>query len=380
MAVLVGNDGLGIPLAVMGAMIPLSAFSSVQMALYRRDFNFKFLLNIRLITILTPIVISIPMALMGYDYWSLIAGMLGAQLFTALALLKSRRNQIRLFFSGRVFMNMFSYSAWSLAEAFSIWLTAWVDTFIISRFLDAYYLGIYKMPMAIVTTVMAMATASLAPVLFAALSRVQHDQQAFSNTFFTFQRYMALFLVPIGVGLFVFQDFVVQLLLGPQWKLAGVVLGSWALSSAIMTVTANLISEIFRAKGMPNLSFWTQVLHLVVLIPVIYICIQYDFTTFVYARSIVRMEMLAVAMLFLAIFVNMSAFRILSNISVYLITASLVGALAYSILHLYDTVLWTIACMLLCVLLYVAILCIIPSERTIITSDINKVLGKVKRS
>ena len=49
-------------------MIPLSAFSSVQMALYRRDFNFKFLLNIRLITILTPILISIPMALMGYDY------------------------------------------------------------------------------------------------------------------------------------------------------------------------------------------------------------------------------------------------------------------------------------------------------------------------
>ena len=160
LAVLVGNDGLGIPLAVMGAMIPLSAFSSVQMALYRRDFNFKFLLNIRLITILTPILISIPMALMGYDYWSLIAGILVAQLFTALALLKSRRNQIHLFFSGRVFMKMFSYSAWSLAEAFSIWLTAWVDTFIISRFLDAYYLGIYKMPMAIVTTVMAMATAS----------------------------------------------------------------------------------------------------------------------------------------------------------------------------------------------------------------------------
>ena len=253
LAVLVGNDGLGIPLAVMGAMIPLSAFSSVQMALYRRDFNFKFLLNIRLITILTPILISIPMALMGYDYWSLIAGMLGSQLFTALALLKSRKNQIHLFFSSRVFMNMFNYSAWSLAEAFSIWLTAWVDTFIISRFLDAYYLGIYKMPMAIVTTVMAMATASLAPVLFAALSRVQNNQQAFSNTFFTFQRYMALFLVPLGVGLFVFQDFVVQLLLGPQWTLAGIVLGSWALSSAIMTVTANLISEIFRAKGMPNL-------------------------------------------------------------------------------------------------------------------------------
>ena len=379
LAVLVGNDVLGIPLAVMGAMIPLSAFSSVQMALYRRDFNFKFLLNIRLITILTPILISIPMALMGYDYWSLIAGILGAQLFTALALLKSRRNQIHLFFSGHVFMKMFSYSAWSLAEAFSIWLTAWVDTFIISRFLDAYYLGIYKMPMAIVTTVMAMATASLAPVLFAALSRVQNNQQAFSNTFFTFQRYMALFLVPLGVGLFVFQDFVVQLLLGPQWTLAGIVLGSWALSSAIMTVTANLISEIFRAKGMPNLSFWAQILHLVVLIPVIYICIQYDFSTFVYARSLVRMEMLVASMLLLALFVNMSAFRIISNISVYLITASIVGLIAYSILHLYDAVWWTVVCMLLCVVLYVAILYVIPSERIIIASGYKKVLSKVKR-
>ena len=364
LAVLVGNDGLGIPLAIMGAMIPLSAFSSVQMALYRRDFNFKFLLNIRLITILTPILISIPMALMGYDYWSLIAGMLGAQLF----------------FSSRVFMNMFSYSAWSLAEAFSIWLTAWVDTFIISRFLDSYYLGIYKMPMAIVTTVMAMATSSLAPVLFAALSRVQQDEQAFSNTFFTFQRYMALFLVPIGIGLFVFQDFVVDLLLGPQWKLAGIVLGSWALSSAIMTVTANLISEVFRAKGVPNLSFWTQILHLVVLIPVIYICIQYDFSTFVYARSIVRMEMLMVAMIFLALFIHMSALRVITNIGVYLITASIVGALAYSILHLYDAVWWTIACMILCVVLYVVILYLIPSERTIITSGVDKVLSKVRRS
>lgn len=319
------------------------------------------------------------MALMGHDYWSLIAGMLGAQLFTALALLKSRKNQIHLFFSSRVFMNMFNYSAWSLAEAFSIWLTAWVDTFIISRFLDAYYLGIYKMPMAIVTTVMAMATASLAPVLFAALSRVQNNQQAFSNTFFTFQRYMALFLVPLGVGLFVFQDFVVQLLLGPQWTLAGIVLGSWALSSAIMTVTANLISEIFRAKGMPNLSFWAQILHLVVLIPVIYICIQYDFSTFVYARSLVRMEMLVASMLLLALFVNMSAFRIISNISVYLITASIVGLIAYSILHLYDAVWWTVVCMLLCVVLYVAILYVIPSERIIIASGYKKVLSKVKR-
>ena len=42
LASLVGNDGLGIPLAVMGTMLPLSAFSSIQMAMYRRSFTLNF--------------------------------------------------------------------------------------------------------------------------------------------------------------------------------------------------------------------------------------------------------------------------------------------------------------------------------------------------
>ena len=380
LASLVGNEGLGIPLAVMGAMLPLSAFSSIQMAMYRRNFNFKFLLSIRMITIITPLFVSIPMALAGFDYWSLIAGLLVAQLFTAIALCVRQEKLISIYFSYPIFRNMFSFSAWSLAEAFSIWLTAWVDTFIISHFLNAYYLGVYKMPTAIVTTVMAVATSSMAPVLFSALSRHQHNKEEFEKTFLTFQRYMALFLVPLGVGMFVYQDFIVQILLGPQWKLAGIVLGSWALSSSLVTAISYLISEAFRAKGMPNISFLAQMLHLIVLIPVIYICVQYDFTTFVYARSIVRMEMLMVAMIFLALFIHMSALRVITNIGVYLITASIVGALAYSILHLYDAVWWTIACMILCVVLYVVILYLIPSERTIITSGVDKVLSKVRRS
>ena len=75
------------------------------------------------------------------------------------------------------------------------------------------------------------------------------------------------------------------------------------------------------------------------------------------------MEMLMVAMIFLSIIYHMSALQVITNIGVYLITASIVGALAYSILHLYDAVWWTIACMMLCVVLYVVILCIIPSGR-----------------
>ena len=380
LASLVGNDGLGIPLAVMGTMLPLSAFSSIQMAMYRRSFNFKFLLSIRMITIITPLFVSIPMALAGFDYWALIAGLLAAQLFTAVALCIRQEKLISIYFSYQVFRNMFSFSAWSLAEAFSIWLTAWIDTFIISHFLNAYYLGMYKMPTAIVTTVMAIATSSMAPVLFSALSRHQHNKVEFEKTFFTFQRYMALFLVPLGVGMFVYQDFIVQILLGPQWKLAGIVLGSWALSSSLVTAISYLISEAFRAKGMPNISFLAQMAHLIVLIPVIYICVQYDFTTFVYARSIVRVQMIAVLLYLLAIYVKMNAWSVISNIKTYIITSAIVGVGSYVLLYVYTSMIWTIFCICVSLISYLVVLYLFPTERVVLTKIWDSVLTRLRRS
>ena len=380
LAILVGNEGLGFPLAIMGAMLPLGAFSSIQMAMYRRSFNFKFLLSIRMITIITPLFISIPMALAGFDYWSLIAGLLAAHLFTAIALCVRQEKLISIYFSSTVFRKMFSFSAWSLAEAFSIWLTAWVDTFIISHFLDAYYLGLYKMPTAIVTTVMAIATSSMAPVLFSALSRHQHNQVEFEKTFLTFQKYMALFLVPLGVGMFVYQDFIVEILLGPQWKLAGIVLGSWALSSSLVTAISYLISEAFRAKGMPNISFLAQMAHLFVLIPVIYVCVQYDFTTFVYARSIVRVQMIAVLLYLLAIYVGMNAWLVIRNIKSYIIASAVVGTGSYVLLHLHNSMIWTIFCICISLILYLVVLYLFPTERIILTKIWESVLLRLKRS
>ena len=380
LAILVGNEGLGFPLAIMGAMLPLGAFSSIQMAMYRRSFNFKFLLSIRMITIITPLFISIPMALAGFDYWSLIAGLLVAHLFTAIALCVRQEKLISIYFSSTVFRKMFSFSAWSLAEAFSIWLTAWVDTFIISHFLDAYYLGLYKMPTAIVTTIMAIATSSMAPVLFSALSRHQHNQVEFEKTFLTFQRYMALFLVPLGVGMFVYQDFIVEILLGPQWKLAGIVLGSWALSSSLVTAISYLISEAFRAKGMPNISFLAQMAHLFVLIPVIYVCVQYDFTTFVYARSIVRVQMIAVLLYLLAIYVGMNAWLVIRNIKSYIIASAVVGTGSYVLLHLHNSMIWTIFCICISLILYLVVLYLFPTERIILTKIWESVLLRLKRS
>ena len=67
-AKLVGCDGNGIVIAVSCICIPLEAFSSIQMALFRRDLDFKTLFWIRIIGILMPLIVTIPLAFATKSY------------------------------------------------------------------------------------------------------------------------------------------------------------------------------------------------------------------------------------------------------------------------------------------------------------------------
>ena len=73
-AILVGNPGLGNVIAIACVQLPITAFSSIQMALYRRNFDFKTLFIVRIIAVCIPFVITIPLAIKGFGYWSLIIG------------------------------------------------------------------------------------------------------------------------------------------------------------------------------------------------------------------------------------------------------------------------------------------------------------------
>src|SRR5699024_2825776 len=113
-AEMVGNPGLGIVIIVSCIQLPLTAFSSIQMALYRRDFDFKTLFVVRVIGILIPLVVTIPLALIGFDYWSLVIGLIAMQLFNAIFLTLKSSWKPTFYYSFKRLKKMFSFSVWSL--------------------------------------------------------------------------------------------------------------------------------------------------------------------------------------------------------------------------------------------------------------------------
>lgn len=374
LATLVGNPGLGNVIAIACFQLPLTSFSSIQMALYRRDFDFKTLFIVRIISVFVPFVVTIPLALLGLSYWALIIGSLAIQLLNATILTIKSKWKPKFYYNIQLLKEMFSFSVWSLIEAISIWLTTWVDTFIIGNALNQYYLGIYKTSISMVNALMALITASIIPVLFSTLSRLQGDEEQFNHMFFKFQRLVSILVFPLGVGVYLYSDLATEILLGNQWNEASAIIGIWALTSAIMIVLGNFNSEVYRSKGRPKLSFLSQMLHLIFLVPVCMISAKYGFWPLVYARSLARIQGLLIGFLLMKMAIGISTLKIISNVFPTAISAIAMGFFGYFLQQIRNGIVWSFVSIILCALFYFTILLLFSNIRKEIFNLIKKII------
>jgi len=376
LATLVGNPGLGNVIAIACAQLPLTSFSSIQMALYRRHFDFKTLFTARVVSICIPFIVTVPLALLKLDYWALIIGSIAVQLSNAIILTIKSEWKPQFFYSGKLLGKMFSFSIWSLIEAISIWLTTWVDVFIIGSVLTQYYLGIYKTSTSMVNSIMTLIKSSTIPVLFSTLSRLQENEKDFNHAFFKLQRLVSLLVFPLGIGLYLYSDLATQILLGNQWGEASGVLGIWALTSSIMIVFANFCSEVYRAKGRPKLSFLAQILHLVVLVPACIISSRYGFSALVYTRSWIRLQLILVHFIIMEFAIGISVTKIMKNVLPTAISAILMGAIGFFLKQMNSSLWWSFISIALCILIYFGILSLFPESRKELQSLIRKLVPK----
>ena len=314
LAALVGNPGLGHVLVIACASIPLAAFSSIQSALFRRDLDFKTLAKVRIISTLIPLLVTVPLAFWLRSYWALVIGTLAVNLINAIFLTAFSKWKPRLFYSFAKLKEMISFTVWSMVEAISIWLTGYIDVFIVGTMLSQYYLGLYKTSSALVGQFMGLITAITTPILFSALSRLQNDVKEFQRLFFRFQKLVGLLVIPLGMGIFLFSDLATNIVLGNQWLEASGFVGLWGLTSSLTIVLSHYSSEVYRAIGKPKLSVLAQMLHIVVLWPTIIIAVKYGFKTLYIARSIVRLELIVVNLCIMGFVVKMPVGRMFTNV------------------------------------------------------------------
>lgn len=372
LAALVGNPGLGHVLIIACVSIPLAAFSSIQMALYKRDLDFKTLFRVRVVSILIPLLVTIPLAIWLRSYWALVLGTIVQNVVNAVLLTVFSKWKPKLFYSLAKLKEMLSFTVWSLFEAISIWLTGYVDVFIVGTMLSQHYLGLYRTSSAVVGQIMGLITAATTPVLFSSLSRLQNDDSEFKSLFFKFQKRVGLLVIPIGVGIYCFSDFFTTVFLGDQWIEAAGFIGLWGLTSSITIVLSHYASEVYRAKGRPKLSALAQWLHIIVLWPVVIISVKYGFETLYIARSWVRMELILVNLIIINMLVRISPLQMFKNIFPSLIASIAIFFVAWLMRFNGNGVLWQLFSITLCSVVYIVIITLFPEERRILQTYLLK--------
>lgn len=362
-AKLVGSEGLGNAIAIASLSIIMVAFSSIQMARFKRDLDFKSLFFIRIGSSLIPLVVTIPLAFIFHNFWALVIGTLVVNLFNAIALTVRSKWKPKLFFSFKLFRDMFSFSAWTLIESVVIWLTVNIDIFILGTTLDDYHLGVYKTSMTTVNSYMNLITAAIVPVLFSTLSRYQNNDDEFKDTYYKFQRYTSILVFPMSAGIFLFSDLVVKILLGAQWLEASGFVGLWGLMSGITILFSNFSSEVYRSKGNPKLSTFAQFLHIMCLIPAILIAKKYSFSVLYITRSVLRVQFVVVNLIIMRCVYKFKFPKTLLTILPAFISTLVMFAIGYVLEGLSSRIWWQLISIAVCIISYFITLLLFPRTR-----------------
>ena len=361
---LVGASGHEMAIIVISAEIPLLAFSSIQMARFRRNFDFKSLFYIRTIIAFIPLVITIPLAFIFKNYWSLIFGTLAKDVINAVALTVRSTWKPSLSVKISQIKKLLSFSIWTTTENITIWLSRNIGTFIIGGILGTYYLGLYKTATTTINSYFGVIQSAVMPVLFSALSRYQNDEVEFRNTFYRFHRMLSLIIIPLGFGIFVYRDLAVTILLGSQWEETSLLLGLSALMQSLLVIFSYYNSEAFRSKGRPNLSVIAQLISLCFTMPVLYFSANNSFESLSMYGPLIRIALLIATNVIAYIALKFTFTAALKNVWPSLVASLIMAIVGFFIRTIFDNVLWEIFTVVVCICVYIICLYMILFKYT----------------
>ena len=381
LAKIVGSEGYGIPLMIASLALPLASLSSVHEGIFQRKLEYRVLFVRRLIVSLVPLFVTIPLALFGFGYWSLIIGTLSGNLFKFLLFLFMSKWKPKLYYSFRLFREMFSFCSWTLLESIAMWACSYIDVLIISNRLGDYYTGLYKNSQSMVTGILAIITGATTSVLFSSLSRAQDDQKRFNQIFFSFQKYVAIFVLPLGVGIFCFRDLITLILLGKQWTEASFFVGIWGLCTSLVCVFGTFCREVYRAKGKPKISLIAQLLHLAFIIPVCIIFVDKGFDSLALARSLAYLQIIIVHMFLMGFVFKISPLKMFYEVKEPILCSLIMGVFGLTMVHFFShKVYLQITYVLVCVLIYFGSILLFPQYRKLLLVSLSNIKARFSKN
>ncbi len=233
---LFGAEQLATPLVVSSVAVVFNALGYCQLALCRRNFQYRWLAARSLVATFASGAVGIALALSGYGHWALVAQFV-LMAFVNLVMLWIRPVWVpTLKFDLHGLKALLPYSS---KLAGSRILDAGSTRFFelgLGALLGSVALGVYSVGSRITQIAMQMLSSVVLDVAHSALSRVSSSTEKLQSAYLNGVLLSSMVAVPAFVILSALSHEICETVFGPQWVQSGEILWAVALLSAVLSV------------------------------------------------------------------------------------------------------------------------------------------------
>lgn len=254
---------LPLVIVVMSTSFLIGSFKTVPMALLQRDLRFRALALIDLAQVLIMTIGMIGLALLGFRYWTLVAGGLLSALVSTGAVLRLRRLPIAWPKPSSI-RRALTVSADVVVARVCWYVSVKADFLIAGRVLGQTALGLYSVAWTLASLSVDRIAALIGQVTPAYFSAMQQDAAGLRRYVLRITEGLALITFPISIGLALTAQDLVPVLLGSRWTGSVLPLQLLALYAAIRSITP-LLPQVLQLTGDSRFEMWRMAIAAVVM-------------------------------------------------------------------------------------------------------------------
>jgi O-antigen/teichoic acid export membrane protein len=215
-------------------------------------------------------IVSVALAILGYGVWALVYGTMLGQAIAVVGFSAVRRWRFRPSLDGDVARSLLGYARYIVSASFLAFLMTNVDNFSVGYLLGSTPLGFYAVAYGFGSLPAFLLSGPAVSALFPSLAKIQERSDSLRGGYLESFSYAAAIIAPTSIGIAVMAPEIVNILLGPIWAPATLVLlilAFYGLGRALVDFSGSLFAAIGKPRVIAELNLYILIASVILLFP-----------------------------------------------------------------------------------------------------------------
>ena len=253
LSALVGEPRLVPIIQALSFTFLLTAFSSIQIAILRREMRFGSLAARRLVAIAGGGAVGIAAALLGFGAWALVAQQLTQALISTVTLWAVSPWRPGFTAAWEDFRSLFGFGLNVVGGDLLLYLGRNADNLLVGAFLGPTALGFYAVGFRVLNATSGILVSAARELGFPTFSRLQHDRDRLRRAYGRMSRILYSVTLPGFIGLALVAEEAIVVLVGDRWRPSATIAAVLVLTGPAQTLQS-YAGGLFNAIGRPDIT------------------------------------------------------------------------------------------------------------------------------